>query len=263
LQELTALLFDVDGTLADTEEIHRRAFNTVFARAGLDWKWSRALYGRLLSVTGGKERIRHFIDTSLPSFQKPADLDAFIADLHRVKTREFTRIVGEGQLPLRCGVRRLLLEAKAEGLRLCIATTTSPENVTALLEHSIDPKAVSWFDVIGAGSVVPQKKPAPDIFQYVLQELELPAHSCLALEDSQNGLHSALGAGLPTLVAVNSYTQDQAFDGALLVVDHLGEPDQPFTVLQGDADSAAFVDVELLRNLHRQWGAQVKPVPNQ
>ncbi len=258
MKELTALLFDVDGTLADTEETHRCAFNTVFARAGLDWKWSRALYGHLLGVTGGKERIRHFIDTYRPSFKRPADLDAFIADLHQVKTREYTRIVEKGQLPLRRGVRRLLLEAKAKGLRLCIATTTSPENVAALLEHSIDPKAASWFDVIGAGSVVSQKKPAPDIFQHVLQELKLPAHSCLALEDSQNGLRSALGAGLPTLVAVNSYTQHQAFDGALLVIDHLGEPDQPFTVLQGNADSAAYVDVELLRNLHRHWGTQVK-----
>jgi HAD superfamily hydrolase (TIGR01509 family) len=255
VSDLIALLFDVDGTLADTEEIHRHAFNVAFAGAGLDWVWSRSLYSKLLGVTGGKERIRHFIETYKPTFSRPVDLDAYIADLHAVKTREYIRFLAEEKIPLRPGVKRLLRESMAEGLRLGIATTTSPENIAALLEHSIEPGASAWFDVIAAGNVVPNKKPAPDIFQYALEELGLAATECLAIEDSQNGLQSASQAGLPTFVTVNQYTDKQDFKGALLVVDHLGEPDQPFTVLAGKANGATYADVALLRKLHGQQSA--------
>lgn len=251
---LDALIFDVDGTLADTErDGHRVAYNAAFREAGLDWEWNETLYGRLLEVAGGKERIRHYMRTHQPEFAPSQDLDDYITNLHRIKTRYFKRLVRGGGIPLRSGVEGLLREARAEGLRLAIATTTEQENVVALLEHWLGGEAPRWFEVIGAGDVVATKKPAPDIYLYVLDRLLLPARRCLALEDSQNGLLSARGAGLKTLVTVNDYTRGHDFSGAALVLDKLGTPEDGFRVLAGRAPQQAnYVTVRFLRALHAQ-----------
>lgn len=250
MTELKALLFDVDGTLADTEEVHRQSFNAAFAAAGLDWNWSPRRYGELLAVTGGKERIRHFLDQEGIRLDPPQGLDAFIAGLHAAKTEQYTRTVGSGGLPLRPGVKRLLQEARAAGLRLAIATTTTPENVTALLVNSLAPDGCDWFEVIAAGSMVPRKKPDPGIYLYAMDKMGLAPEECLAFEDSENGLRSSLGAGLKTLVSPSEYTLDHDFTGAVLTVDSFGEPDAPMRVLAGDAFGRPCVDVELLRRLH-------------
>ncbi len=229
---LAAFIFDVDGTLADTErDGHRVAFNQAFADAGLDWHWDVALYGKLLAVTGGKERMRHYLDRYRPDWARPADLDALIARLHAAKTRYYTALLAKGGIPLRPGVARLLDEARTAGIRLAIATTTTPENVTALIEHALTPEAVGWFEVIAAGDVVPAKKPSPDIYQYALDKLGLAPEACLAFEDSKNGLRAARDAGLRTVITVNDYTRDQDFADAVLVLDQFGEPQQPFQVL--------------------------------
>lgn len=251
---LTTLLFDVDGTLAETEEIHREAFNKAFQQAGLDWHWSQELYGRLLAVTGGKERIRYFLDTCQPSFEAPMNLDEYIAGLHAAKTDIFTRSVAAGEVPLRPGVKRLLEQARQSGLRLGIATTTTPANVMALLKHSLAEDAEDWFEVIAAGGVVPSKKPAPDIYFHAMEIMGVGPGECLAFEDSENGLLSAQAAGLPTLVTVSRYTRGQDFSGAVLVLDHLGEPGQAFEVLAGDASGHQYVDVDLLHELHARSG---------
>ncbi len=229
MKRFQALLFDVDGTLADTEgQGHRVAFNRAFREAGLDWDWDEALYRELLAVTGGKERMRHYIDRYRPDFTPPAgDLDTFLAELHQRKNAHYADLLARGEVPLRPGIERLLREAREAGMRLAIATTTSPENVTHLLENTLGAEAVDWFEVIGAGDVVPAKKPAPDIYHYVLERLELPPEATLALEDSANGVRAAVGAGVPTLVTANDFTFDDDFSGALAVVDQLGEPGRP------------------------------------
>jgi HAD superfamily hydrolase (TIGR01509 family) len=247
---LQALLLDVDGTLADTEEIHRQAFNAAFAEAGLDWVWSQALYHELLAVTGGKERIRYYLRRERPDFRLPADTDAFIAGLHRSKTGYYIEALSGGKVPLRPGVERLLQDARAHGMRLAIVTTTTPENIIALLEHSFSQDVTDWFEVIAAGSVVPQKKPAPDIYDYVLASMELSPYACMAIEDSFNGLQAAQAAGVATLVTINRYTEGQDFSAAALVLDHLGEPGMPCRVLAGELSPEGMVDVAFLKRLH-------------
>lgn len=241
---LKALLFDVDGTLADTErDGHRPAFNAAFRDLGLDWDWDPELYGELLAVTGGKERIRFHAERI-----EVAVSDDLVARLHAAKTGHYTRMLAEGGIPLRPGVRRLLTEARAAGLVLAVVTTTTPANVTALLRHSLAPDGPDWFAVIAAGDVVPAKKPAPDIYLWALDRLGLAPGECLALEDSHNGLRAALGAGIRTVVTVNGYTRADDFTGARAVLTDLGEPGAPYRRL--DRPGSGVVDVEQLRRWH-------------
>ena len=258
MTELKALLFDVDGTLADTErDGHRVAFNRAFTDAGLDWVWSEDLYGRLLSVTGGKERIRFYLDRYNTAFRYSGDLDSLIVDLHKAKTRHYTAMLADGLIPLRSGVARLLDEARGEGLRLAIATTTTPANVSALLDNTLGPGSPAWFDVIAAGDIVAAKKPAPDIYLYAMDQLGLGARQCMAFEDSANGVRSASGAGLEALlVTTNGYTHDHDFGGAAAVLDRLGDPGRACRVLAGPERLAPMVTVAGLRWLHEQVYSQ-------
>lgn len=250
---LEALIFDVDGTLADTErDGHRVAFNQAFAAAGLDWSWDEELYGRLLSVTGGKERIRFYIDEFRPDYQKPENFEQKVADLHAAKTDYYTRLLDEGRIPLRPGVKRLLNEARKAGVRIAIATTTTPANVSALLRNTLGEDAESWFDVIGAGDIVPAKKPAPDIYEYVLKEMSLHPDQCMAFEDSRNGILASQGASLPTIITVNGYTDKDDFSGAVLVLDQMGEPGAPSRVLSGCLPVGDYLSLDAVRDLHER-----------
>lgn len=208
---LEALIFDVDGTLAETEELHRQAFNDSFDEAGLPWHWTREDYARLLTTTGGKERLARYIhETGAPPYDTAA--------LHRAKTARYVALMAQGGLSLRPGVGSLILEARREGLRLAVATTTSLPNVEALCRAIWDCQALEVFDVIAAGDEVAAKKPAPDVYALALQRLGLPPHAALALEDSANGLRAARAAGLGCVITPGVYTQGEDFTGALAVV---------------------------------------------
>ncbi|MEM6451359.1 MAG: HAD family hydrolase [Cyanobacteria bacterium P01_D01_bin.105] len=255
MAELKALIFDVDGTLAETErDGHRPAFNQAFMDNGLDWHWSEELYGELLEVSGGKERIRAYVQQSQPNFLLPegyANLGEFIKHLHATKTQYYRQFAQEGKIPLRPGVERLLNEAREKGIRLAIATTTTPANVQYLLENTLGIDSLKWFEVIAAGDMVPKKKPAPDIFEYALKHLKLPPANCLGFEDTNNGLLSATQTGLKTIVTVNDYTRHQDFSKATLVISDFGEPETPFQLIAGNAKGANYFNIELAKALCR------------
>lgn len=231
---LKALIFDVDGTLAETErDGHRIAFNQAFVDAGLEWEWSVEEYAQLLETAGGKERIYAYMRQQ--NFLLEEDRGAvkeWISQLHHRKIAHYKSLLHKGLLQSRPGILRLLQEARSSRIRLAIATTSALPNVLSLLQTTIASDSPHWFSLIAAGDVVAEKKPAPDIYHYVLAELGLSAQECIVFEDSHQGLRAAHSAGLNTIVTVNAYTQAQDFTGAALVLNHLGEPDYPCKVLQ-------------------------------
>lgn len=221
--KLAALIFDVDGTLADTEELHRQAFNEAFAAEGLDWHWDVARYTELLAVSGGKERLRHHWQQVQPDMRAldGQALDATIARLHELKTAAYERRVADGALQLRPGVQALVEQAAVAGLRLAIATTTSPVNIAALLRQTLGPDWALRFAVIEDASTAPLKKPHPQVYRQTLARLGLQPGACLAFEDSGNGLAAARGAGLATVITPTAFTAHHDFGAALRVRESL------------------------------------------
>ncbi len=220
---LQAIIFDIDGTFANTEEAHRCAFNEAFREHGLGWHWDQREYAELLRTTGGKERLGAHIDRLDLPFNEDRTLRAQIGAIHATKTDLYTQSVRSGAVPLREGVERLIGEARRAGVALAIATTTTLPNIEALLKTNLGSDALSLFSVIGAGDQVPRKKPAPDIYEWVLRRLALPVSHCIAIEDSAHGLAAAQGAGLFTLVTPSYWTRSEDFSSADWVLPSLSE----------------------------------------
>lgn len=245
MTQLNALIFDVDGTLAETERYgHRVAFNRAFADANLNWNWSESLYGELLEISGGKERIRYYLQQYHPDFRE--NLETLIPQLHQLKTNHYRQLLLSGDIQLRLGIKRLIEEAHHQGIRLAIATTSALPNALALLEKHLNP---DWFEVIAAGDIVTNKKPAPDIYHYVLDRMNLTPNNCLVFEDSFHGLQAAYQANLKTVITLHDYTKNQDFSLANLVVNHLGETETSFTILKGDVEHQGYFDLDSARSL--------------
>jgi HAD superfamily hydrolase (TIGR01509 family) len=225
---LDALVFDIDGTMADTEEGHRCAFNLAFERFGLPWRWDRTTYHALLRINGGKERLAHFIGAmDGAEDEERRRLARLVPQIHLEKTKFYSSLAGDGGIPLRPGVERLIGEAREAGVRLGIASTTTRANIDALLRATLGPRSVAMFSAIACGDEVPHKKPAPDIYRLALRRLERDAAACVALEDSANGLRAATAAGLRCVVTPTHWTEHDDLAGALLLLPHLGDAAHP------------------------------------
>lgn len=225
MNSLQALVFDVDGTLADTESAHLAAFNHAFAEQGLDWHWDEAMYTRLLEISGGKERMTHYWKQVHPDMKDidGSGLTDTIDHLHALKTAAYENAVQNGAVALRPGVLNLIQSAHQQGLRLAIATTTSPVNIAVLLRNAIGPDWKDLFVVIEDASTAPKKKPHPQVYVQTLARLGLPSSACMAIEDSANGLRAAVAAGLQTIITPNQFTAHHDFTGALKVVPDLAD----------------------------------------
>lgn len=247
---IEALIFDLDGTLADTEETHRQAFNYAFVRFDVGWEWSKRAYRQLLHTSGGKERLIHYIEALSASTAEKARLHRLVPAIHAAKSELYTELIADGRCPLRPGVRRLLGEALGAGLELAIASTTSSANVHALLTRHLGPGATRWFSSIVCADLVAEKKPAPDIYLLLLSTLGLPATYCVAFEDSANGLRAAKTAGLFTVVTASQWTLGDDFGDADLQLSSLGDPDHPLSGAEAVAAGGSCLGLAQLRHLH-------------
>ena len=247
---IKALIFDVDGTIADTEEIHRQAFNSAFREHGLTWEWSRDEYAELLRTSGGKERIAAFIRSQKLKPAERARLLGLVELIHASKTRNYAELIEGQNAPLRPGIARLIGEARAAGVRLAVASTTTSANISALLAAQLGAAAWNWFEVLACGDVVPNKKPAPDIYLRALSMLRLRPQDCVAFEDSANGLRSAKAAELYTVVTPTVWSAGQDFGDADLLLDSLGDADAPLAGSDLVRVGSAYLTLERLQQLH-------------
>ena len=228
---IRSLIFDVDGTLAETEELHRRAFNQTFRAAELSWDWDRPMYAALLKIAGGRERILHYMKECKVGPTHWAEATTLAGFLHKEKSALYRKLLGAEKPAPRPGVRRLMDAARAEKIKLAIATTTGRDNTLALLKSLFGENSPRWFSAIATAEDAKAKKPDPEVYRVALRRLEVSAIACMAIEDSAIGLQAARGANIATVVAPSSYTGEDDFSGALAVVSDLetGESGRPVT----------------------------------
>jgi len=243
---IKAIIFDADGTLAKTENIHRQAFNATFREFNLDLEWSIKDYIRLLAISGGKERIRVCLESD-PAICGSIDSPRMYAQrIHQRKSEIYKDLLNSGHITLRSGIERLFNEAISKGIKLAIATSSSLSNIETLLVNTLGHESIIWLDAISTCDVVNDKKPSPIAYQLALARLGLMPEYCIAIEDTTNGNLSALAAGLRTVITTHEFTIDSDFTGASLVLDQLGEPGNGFSVISGNTFGKQYVDIELL-----------------
>jgi HAD superfamily hydrolase (TIGR01509 family) len=247
---LEALIFDVDGTLAETEETRRQAFNEAFRAYGLDWSWSPELYGELLQVIGGKQRIDAYIARLQLAAHERKRLMRLVPQIHCTKNRLYKQLVDLGRVRPRAGVHRLMIEARNAGIQLAIASTTSPENCDSLITATFGPEARHWFSAVITGDVVLRQKPFPDIYNLALAKLGVPARRAIAFEDSAIGAQAAKAAGLFTVVTPSVWTTAEDFAVADLILPSLGDPEEPLDPADERRIGAKYLDLQQLAAFH-------------
>jgi len=227
-----ALIFDVDGTLVDTEELHRRAFNQVFLDFKLGWKWTPELYVELLKFSGGPDRIAAYIQRLETTDSQKAYLQQILPMLHREKTQVYAELARDAAVQPRPGVARLIREALKSGVKVGLVSTSALPDVRGLISTALGEDVSGMLDPIVCAEHVAKRKPAPDLYLLALNMLRLPAEECVAFEDSANGLAAAKAAGIYTVVTPSRWTAIQNFKGADLLLSALGDPDRPLEAVE-------------------------------
>lgn len=247
---LKAVLFGAIGTLAETSDLQRRAFNRAFAEAELDWQWDRDVYRELLEVSGGKNRIRHYSDQTDPEGSELTE--ERVVHLHKRKTEIYNATLAEKALEPRPGVARLIGEAKAQGIKLGLASGTSRDNIEAITNAA--GLNLSDFGAVMNRSKISEGKPAADVYETCLRDLGVDASQAVAIEDTTISVQAAKNAGLVCVATPGEYTNDQDFSAADAVVESLGEAGSPVTVIRTPIDLNGAVTLDWLETLlkHRQ-----------
>lgn len=216
---LAAVVFDVDGTLVDSErDGHRVAFNLAFEEAGLSDRWGVALYGRLLSVTGGRRRLARYL---LACGRSASEAESLATRLHTRKTEIMRELVMAGVVPPRPGAKCLLDDLAVSGVDLYVATTGTRSWVEPLLDRCF---GLSRFAAVVTGTEIATLKPHPAVYREVLRLSEHSAQKCVAVEDSASGVAAAVGAGLRCVAVTNEYTRDHDLSAATFVGNGLDDP---------------------------------------
>ncbi|XP_057466284.1 CBBY-like protein [Actinidia eriantha] len=223
----SALLFDCDGVLVDTEKDgHRISFNDTFAEKELGTTWDVDLYGELLKIGGGKERMTaYFNKTGWPEKapKSKEERKQFIASLHKRKTELFMVLIEKKLLPLRPGVAKLIDQALAKGVKVAVCSTSNEKAVSAIVSYLLGPERAEKIKIF-AGDVVPRKKPDPAIYVLAATTLVVEPSSCVVVEDSAIGLAAAKAAGMKCIVTKSGYTAEEDFVNADAVFDCIGDP---------------------------------------
>tara|TARA_B100000989_G_scaffold296115_1_gene278598 strand:+ start:253 stop:1020 length:768 start_codon:yes stop_codon:yes gene_type:complete len=248
--ELNAVLFEVNGTMAESEDFHRLAFNESFKEFGLNWFWDEAIYKELTFVEGGKERIKYYMERAWPEMLKYKNLSSYIQSIHDSKSQIFEDYLQTEKISMRPGIYRLICELKNKNIRLALVSSTSEKSLLNLFRRGFDMEPTDWFEVIGHGECTPHKKPSSDIYLWTLSQLKLPSQSCLAIESSPRGYESAIGANINVIVTPSQYSIKERFENALTVISDLGEPDKPFKILDQSKIESTYVNYQFLKKLH-------------
>uniref|UniRef100_A0A7S0GHW2 Uncharacterized protein n=1 Tax=Proboscia inermis TaxID=420281 RepID=A0A7S0GHW2_9STRA len=231
---LQAILFDCDGVLADTErDGHRLAFNQIFSEDELNTEWDAELYGKLLETGGGKERMTaHWNEVGWPT-QIPDDENrqSKVKEYHLRKTDVFMELIDAGKIPLRAGVLRIVDEAIANDVQLACCSTSNEKAVSNLIQTLMGEERFAKFQIF-AGDMVKQKKPAPDVYNMAVDAMGLDKERCVIVEDTNIGLRAAMAAEIACCVTKSSYTGDEDFTGADLVVEELGDDREGVVTLE-------------------------------
>ncbi|MEE2694803.1 MAG: HAD-IA family hydrolase [Pseudomonadota bacterium] len=246
---LSAVLFDVDGTIAETEDFHRKSFNESFREFNLDWFWDEAIYKELINIGGGKERIEHYIKRAWPEMLDYKNLTKYINSIHKVKNEVFEDYILESEIKPRPGVIRLIKELKENNIRIAIVSSNSEKSLHTLFKKGLNINPKKTFDLIAHGECTKNKRPSPEIYEWVLEKLRLPPQSCVAIEDSPRGVESAKNANLNILATPSIFTKDEDFSDAKLIVSDLGEIDRPFNKIKGETFGNKIVNLDLLKKM--------------
>ncbi len=246
---LSAVFFDVDGTIAETEELHRRSFNESFKEFNLDWFWDKPIYKELINIGGGKERIEYHMKRAWPEMLEYKNLSKYIDSIHKVKNEIYEDYINESKIDFRPGVLRLIEELKKNYIKIALVSSSSEINVNNLLKKGLKIKPKDYFDLIAHGDLTKNKKPSPEIYEWTLEKLKLSPQSCIAIEDSPRGLESALAANIKVIITPSDLTQDEKFEGAELVISNLGEKSSPCKMISGKIEVPKLIDLKILKKI--------------
>ncbi len=245
---LQAIIFDVDGTVAETADLHRAAFNRAFEEHGLSWHWDRAIYAQLMPVEFTPPKLRLFaVAARRAGGQAPSH--EVLAKIATRKAHIFSDLARNGAARLRPGVARLLQEAQAEGLLLGAVSTSTRAETQALLSATLGVHGLGWFSSLKTAEDAQVPTAERSLYQGVLDDFGIEGRRAIAIDDSATGTTAAYRCGLPVLATPSLYTARHSFAEAALTVSDLGHPAEPFTVISGDAKGHACVSPALLRDI--------------